>query len=102
MNADGTGQTASPTTPRSTRARPSSPDGTKIAFAQRPRRQLRDLRDERRRHRADPATNNSAIDCEPDWGRRPAGSIPPTIIDTGPADGNDHQAPLPDLHLLTR
>ena len=67
MNADGTGQTRL-TNNAGRRLQPAwSPDGTKIAFDERPRRQLRDLHDERRRHEPDRLTNNAADDSTPAW-----------------------------------
>ena len=44
-----------------------SPDGTQIAFVHEPRRQLRDLQDERGRHRPDAPHHNAGADVEPSW-----------------------------------
>ena len=62
MNADGSGQTRLTTNGAERRfSRRGHPTGRQIVFTRVARRQLRDLRDERRRHRPDPAhTNNAA------------------------------------------
>ena len=55
MNADGSGQTRLTNNPRPTTAARLVADGTEDRLRERPRRQLRDLRDERRRLRPDAA-----------------------------------------------
>ena len=72
MNADGSGQ-RNLTHNAARDGDPAwSPDGRKIAFDQRPRRQLRDLRHERRRQRA------AEPDAQP-GGRRPSCLVAQTL-----------------------
>ena len=77
MNADGIGQTRITNNPVDDVEPAWSPDGTKIAFATQPRRQLRDLHDERRRHRPTRLTNNPAND-RPARPGRPTGPRSPS------------------------
>ena len=70
VNTDGTGlvQRLTDDVPRWDTAPAWSPDGKRIACGHRPRRQQRDLRDERRRHRARRRlTNDPASDGGPAW-----------------------------------
>ena len=65
MNADGTGQTRL-TNNAGGDQQPWSPDGNKIAFDH-PRRQLRDLLDERRRLEPDQAHQQRRLRHSPAW-----------------------------------
>ena len=83
MNADGSGQTSSPTTLADDTEPAWSPDGTKIAFRA-TATATRDLRDERRRHRPDAAHQQPASSTR----ARPGRPTAPKIAFTSNRDGN--------------
>ena len=87
MNADGSGlRKLTRNTAYDDIAPAWSPDGQKIAFVSRPRRQPRDLRHERRRQRAAKLTHNTAGDDSPAWS--PDGQ---KIAFASQRDGNNYE-----------
>ena len=83
MNADGSGQTNLSQSGSTTGSPTWSPDGSKIAFRELPRRQHRDLRHERGRLRPDEPDPEPGLDESPAWS--PDGG---KIAFTSDRDGN--------------